>query len=64
MKAHIGINVSLLLKNMNKIGHPCDVFGGLNETNLLELINFRFDSITLGRMDRNLLLVDGNGIGK
>jgi len=45
------------------IGQPCGLFSGIDETNLLYLINFGFDSITLGRMDRPFFMADMNDIG-
>ena len=57
------MNGGLFIENMNGIGHPFGVFDRINETSLLELIDFSFDSFTLERMDRPLFFVDRYGIG-
>jgi len=53
---------SLFLENGNWVGYPSGVFNGVNETNLLELIDFGFDSVTSGRMNGSQLLTDWFGI--
>jgi len=55
-------NSALFLENENGIGHPCGVFDRIDETSLLEIINFGFDNFMLRRMDMPLFLVDGYGI--
>ncbi len=52
----------MFLENGNGIGHPCGVFDKINETSLLELIDFSFDSFTFGSMDRPLLLAKRDDI--
>ena len=53
---------ALFLKNGNWVGHPSGVFNGVNETSLLELIDFGFDSVTSGRMNGSHLLSDWFGV--
>jgi len=52
----------LFLKNENMIGYTYGVFNGIDETSLLELIDFSFDSFTFGSMDRPLLLAKRDDI--
>jgi len=45
------------------IGYTCGVLNGIDETSLLELIDFNFDSFTFGSMDKPLILAKRDGIG-
>lgn len=49
-------------KNGKWIRHPCGVLDGINESLLLEPIDFGFDGIVLGRMNRSFILMDYCGI--
>ena len=53
---------ALFLENGNWVGHPSGVFNGVNETSLLELIDFGFDSVMSGWMNGSQLLTDRIGI--
>ena len=53
---------ALFLKNGNWVGHPSGVFNGVNETSLLKLVDFGFDSVTSGRMNGSQLLTDWFGV--
>ena len=55
---------ALLLENGNWVGHPSGVFNGVNETSLLKLVDFGFDSVTSGRMNVSQLLTDWFEIGR
>ena len=61
-KVRVDTNGALFLENGNGVRHPSGVFNGVNETTLLELIDFGFDSITSGRMNGSQLLMDWFGI--
>ena len=49
---------ALFLEDGNRVGHPSGVFNRINETSLLELIDFGFDSITSGRINGSQILSD------
>jgi len=53
---------ALFLKNENRIRHPCGIFDNIDETNRLQLIDFRFYNFTFGRMDIPTILVDRDRI--
>ena len=53
---------ALFFEDGNWVGHPSGVFYGINETNLLELIDFGFDSLMSRRMNGYHLLTNWIGI--
>ena len=61
-KVHADTDGALFLENGNWVGYPSGVFNGVNETSLLKLVDFGFDSITSGRMNGSQLLTDRFGI--
>ena len=62
MKVSADMDGALFLENENQIGHPSGVFYVIHKTNLLELIDFSFDSLSSGRINGSQLLTDKIGI--
>ena len=62
VKVRADMDGALFLENGNWVGDPSGVFNGVNETSLLELIDFGLDSVTSGRMNGSQLLTDRFGI--
>ena len=62
MKVNADTDGALFLENGNWVGHPSGVFNGIDKTILLELIDFRFDSLSSGRNNGSQLLMDSFGI--
>ena len=62
MKVSENTDGALFFEDGNWVGHPSGVFDGINETSLLELIDFGFDSFTSGRMNGYKILTDWIGI--
>ena len=61
-KVSADMNGALFFENRNRIGHPSGVFNGIDNTSLLELIDFSFDRFSSGRINGSHLLVDRIGI--
>ena len=62
VKVRADTNGALFLENRNGVRNPSGVFDGVNETSLLELIDFGFNSVTSGRMNGSHLLADWFGV--
>jgi hypothetical protein len=62
-KISIDLSSTLFFVNRDTIGHPCGILNWTNETNFLNLVNFNFNGLIFGRMDRNLFLLYWRSIG-